>query len=383
LFILLFAAPMLAQYPELVDAELELIANGFQFVEGPVWKDGAGLLFSDIPASTVYLWTPESDAVSAYLQPSGNSNGLALDAQGRLLLAQHGNRRIARIETDGTETALATHYDGHRLNSPNDMTVKSDGSIFFTDPPWGISPGQAELDFHGIYRLSPAGKLQLLDATVTYPNGIAFSPDESILYADNSDGRTIYAWDVVDDTTLANKRPFAVMSGSGAADGMKVDPDGYLFAAGPSGVWVYAPDGTLLETIQVPGQTTNCNWGDTDRKSLYITSGSAVYRIRIEFTEVKEIRRGSAHPESLELYANYPNPFNSATLIPFYLSNSGSVQLNIFNLLGQHVDTLVDRELAEGYHQFAWDANHVSSGVYTIQLSTPDAMETGRCLLLK
>jgi len=382
LSIIILTTPAIAQYPSLVDAELELIADGFQFVEGPVWKNGVGLLFSDIPANIVYRWTPEG-GVSVYLQPSGNSNGLALDSEGRLLLAQHGNRRVARIETDGTETALATHYEGNRLNSPNDLAVKSDGSIFFTDPPWGISPGQAELDFHGIYRMSPTGKLQLLDDTVDYPNGIAFSPDESVLYADNSGGKTIYAWDVVDDTTLTNKRQFAVMAGSGSADGMKVDPEGYIFATSPQGVNVYASDGELLETINVPGQTTNCAWGDADGKSLYMKSGSAVYRMHIELTGVKEIKQGSAQPESMELYANYPNPFNNATQIPFYLSKSGTVQLDIYNLLGQHVDTLVYQQLNEGHHQYAWNADHVSGGIYTIQLSTSDAMKTSQCVLLK
>jgi len=135
---LLSALTLYSQSPVPQDAELEKIAEGFQFVEGPVWIDGVGLLFSDIPANTVYKWTADGGAVS-YLSPSGNSNGLALDIQGRLLLAQHGNRRIARIEENGTETALATHYNGKRLNSPNDIAVKSDGSIFFTDPPFGLN----------------------------------------------------------------------------------------------------------------------------------------------------------------------------------------------------------------------------------------------------
>ena len=382
LLMMLFATSAQAQYPELVDAELELVADGFQFVEGPVWKDGTGLLFSDIPANTVYLWT-EEDGTSIYLQPSGNSNGLAFDAEGRLLLAQHGNRRIARIEEDDTEISLASHYNGHRLNSPNDIAIKSDGSIFFTDPPWGISPGQAELDFHGIYRLSPEGKLQLLDDTVDYPNGIAFSPDEAVLYVDNSNGKTIYAWDVIDDTTITNKRQFAVMGGNGGADGMKVDADGYIFATSPQGVNVYTPDGTLIETINVPGQTTNCAWGDADGKTLYMTSGNAVYRMRIVFTEVRDNRHGSIRPESMELYANYPNPFNSRTIIPFYISKPGWVNLNIYNMLGQHVDSLVSQTLKEGHHQITWQADRVSGGIYTIHVSTPDASKTSQCVLIK
>lgn len=267
------------QSPVPQDSELEKIADGFQFVEGPVWMDGVGLLFSDIPANIVYQWTDDS-GTSEYLNPSGNSNGLALDSQNRLLLAQHGNRRLARIDTNGTETALATHYDGKKLNSPNDIAVKSDGSIFFTDPPYGISPDQEELGFYGIYRLSPSGSLQLLDNSLQRPNGIAFSPDETRIYVGDSEANTIYVWNVTDDTLITDKQQFAYMDGPGGTDGMKVDEEGNLFSTGPFGVWVYAPDGTVLDTIIVPGQTTNCNWGDDDRKTLYITSGSAVYRIR-------------------------------------------------------------------------------------------------------
>ncbi len=268
------------QSPVPQDAELEKVADGFRFVEGPVWMDGAGLLFSDIPANIVYMWSPES-GVSQYLNPSGNSNGLALDDRNRLILAQHGKRQVARIDANGAETALATHFNGKRLNSPNDIAVKSDGSVFFTDPPYGISPEQEELGFYGIYRLSPSGTLQLLDNSLQRPNGIAFSPDESRLYVGDSEGRTIFVWNVADDTLITDKKKFAYMDATGYTDGMKVDEKGNLYATGPFGVWVYAPDGTVLDTVKVPGQTTNCNWGDDDRKTLYITSGSAVYRIRI------------------------------------------------------------------------------------------------------
>ena len=287
------------QSPVPRDAEPEKIADGFRFVEGPVWVDGTGLLFSDIPANIVYRWSPES-GIEVYLNPSGNSNGLALDAENRLLLAQHGKRRLARIETDGTETALATHYKGKRLNSPNDIAVKSDGSVFFTDPPYGISPEQEELGFYGIYRLSPSGSLQLLDNSMQRPNGIAFSPDETKLYVGDSKSNNIYVWDVTDDTLISNKHQFAHMEGPSSTDGMKVDKEGHLFSTGPFGVWVYAPDGTVLDTIKVPGQTTNCNWGDDDGRTLYITSGSAVYRIRIGESAVSSSKYKLEHYESFE-----------------------------------------------------------------------------------
>lgn len=259
--------------------KVEKIADGFTFVEGPLWIDELGLLFSDIPENKIYLFSTDS-VVSIYLDPSGHSNGLALDHERKLLLAQHGNRQLARKEDNNTLTSLATHYDGLRLNSPNDMAVRSDGSVFFTDPPYGIKSDQEELGFSGIYRLDPAGNLKLLDKSLARPNGIVFSPDEKILYVNDSETRKIYQWDVMNDSTIANKQLFGFMSPPGNADGMKVDEEGYLYVTGPIGVWIFDSDGTPVDTIPVPGQTSNCGWGDANRSTLYVTSGSALYRIR-------------------------------------------------------------------------------------------------------
>jgi gluconolactonase len=170
-------ALVIGVFPPLpLSGQVQKVADGFLFVEGPVWKDGVGLLFSDINGNTIYRWSQDSGVV-AYVKPSGNSNGLALDLQGRLLAAQHGNRRVVRIEITGSQTPLASLYQGKRLNSPNDLTVKSDGSIWFTDPPYGISQIQEELGFYGIYRISTSGEVQLLDKSLRRPNGIALSPD--------------------------------------------------------------------------------------------------------------------------------------------------------------------------------------------------------------
>lgn len=296
-----------AQSPVPQNATVELIASGFQFVEGPVWKDGAGLLFSDIPANKVYLWTSGS-GTSVFRSPSGNSNGLTFDAQGRLVMTQTGNRRIARIESTGVETVLAAAYTGKKLNSPNDVVAKSDGSIFFTDPTFNIPAGQkAELGFSGIYRIRTNGSLQLLDASLNEPNGICFSPDEKKLYVNNSSERVIYVWDVVNDTAIVNKRRFASINPVGYADGMKTDAAGNVFCTGPLGVWVFSPGGIVLDTILVPGQTSNCNWGDASRKTLYITSGTAVYRLRTTTTGVDDSSPREQVPD--ELGGNYPNPF--------------------------------------------------------------------------
>ncbi len=277
--LLLLPALVFAQSPVPEGAVATRIAGGFKFVEGPVWHDGA-ILFSDIPGNTVYRWSP-GDSTTVFRRPSHNSNGLTLDAQGRLLLAQHGARRVARIEEDGSETALVTHFEGKRLNSPNDMAVHPDGSLYFTDPPWGIRPEQAELDFTGVFRLAPDGSLHLLVDSLYNPNGITFSPDFGTLYVSTSDERTVIAYDVAAHS-LSNGRLFATTAGEGAADGMKTDASGRLYVTAPVGVEIYTPDGTLLDQIEVPEQTTNLAFGDADGKALYITSGTGLYHIRLD-----------------------------------------------------------------------------------------------------
>ena len=269
----------------LTHPKVEKIANGFQFVEGPVWMEGEGLLFSDIPANRVYLWK-EGSGVSVYQEPSGNSNGLAFDHEGFLLLAQHGPRQVGRLETIGIIVAIATHYNGKRLNSPNDLAVHSDGSIFFTDPPYGLTE-QSETGFNGIYRLNKKGEVQLLDSTLYRPNGIAFSPDETRLYVTDTESRKVYVWDVTDDTTITSKKELAFLEPEGSGtDGMKVDPEGFLYVSGPIGIWILAPDGIPVDTIPVPGQTTNCAWGGENMQSLFVTSGNAVYKISNDKSKV-------------------------------------------------------------------------------------------------
>jgi gluconolactonase len=374
---------MFCQSPVPQDSELEKIADGFQFVEGPVWMDGVGLLFSDIPANIVYQWSADS-GTKEYLNPSGNSNGLALDAQNRLLLAQHGKRQLARIESGGTETALATHYNGKRLNSPNDIAVKSDGSVFFTDPPYGISPDQEELGFYGIYRLSPSGLLQLLDNSLNRPNGIAFSPDETKLFVGDSESSTIYVWNVTDDTVITNKQQFAYMEGPGSADGMKVDEEGNLFATGPFGLWVFSPDGTVLDTIEVPGQTTNCNWGDNDRKTLYITSGSAVYRIRIGENVMSSMKQWYKQSESFKKISTYMNPFNRNAMISYTIPFDNFVSLKVYDILGNEVETLVNERKHAGKHEILFNPGSLTDGVYFCRLQAGDRLiETQKVFFLR
>lgn len=289
------------------DAAFEKLTDGHKWIEGPVWsRRGGFLLFSDIPNNVVLKWTPDG-SVTEFLKPSGyngeapftgpepGSNGLTFDAEGRLVLCQHGNRRVARREADGTITTLADRYEGKRLNSPNDLTFHSSGALYFTDPPYGLpkrwDDPEKELPFQGVYRLAPDGTLTLLTKELNAPNGIAFSPDEKTLYVAQSDpNRPIWmAYPVKADGTIEPGRVLHDTSAAlkekkpGLPDGLKVDERGNLWATGPGGVWILAPDGTHLGTIDTGVPTSNVAWGD-DGSTLYITANKAVWRVK---TKVK------------------------------------------------------------------------------------------------
>lgn len=262
------------------DAEVEMVAGDFQFTEGPLWYEGR-LVFSDIPASTVYEWSADA-GVSEFVKPSGHANGLARDQQGHLLLAQH-DGQIGRLGDDGTIEPVVQTYEGSRLNSPNDLTLADDGSIYFTDPPYGVDEENRELDFSGVYRLAPDGSLSVLTKRFSHPNGICLSPDGSTLYVNDSSENVIWAYDVMEDGSIANGRQFAAPEGEadGSTDGMKVDEEGNLYTTGPGGVWVYAPSGELLDRISVPVAPTNVAFGGSDRTTLYITARPNVYRVSV------------------------------------------------------------------------------------------------------
>jgi len=266
-------------------AQIEKVLSGFKFTEGPVWVPDGFLLFSDIPANTIYKYEPDLEP-EIFLKPSGHSNGLTLDKQGRLLICEH-ERRVTRLEKDGTKNTLAELYDGKRLNSPNDIVVKSDESVYFTDPPFGL-PNRTEgkeLDFSGVYRIETDGMVTLLDDSIELPNGLAFSPDETILYVDDSKSGQVYAFDVTADGLLEYKRSFARVGGidgKGAADGLKVDVDGNLFVTGPRGISVFSPTGMRYGVIECPEIPANIAWGDNDYETLYITARTGIYRLRVK-----------------------------------------------------------------------------------------------------
>ena len=275
------------------DAQAERLGSGCQFTEGPLWNAAAGyLLFSDIPANQIKQWSPDS-GITNFRSPSGSSNGLTYDKQGRLIACEHGNRRVSRTEADGTIVPIAAHYNGKRLNSPNDVVVKSDGSIYFTDPPYGIMADDGEikgqeLGFQGVYRLSADNRtLTLLADDFDRPNGICFSPDESVLYIDDTARMHIRAFDLQPDGTLGNGRVFAEESGeNGVPDGIKVDVRGNLYATGPGGVWIFNPAGKHLGIIEIPEITANLAWGGGDWKSLFITASTSIYRVECKVSGI-------------------------------------------------------------------------------------------------
>jgi gluconolactonase len=283
------------------DARIEVLASGFAWSEGPLWvKDGNFLLFSDIPHNVVMKWK-EGEGISTYLKPAGytgvadygdepGSNGLALDPKGNLVLCEHGDRRMSVMYTNGGKRTLADSYQGKRLNSPNDAVYRSNGDLYFTDPPYGLpkkwEDPRRELDFCGVYRLSSDGKLTLLTREMTRPNGIAFSPDEKTLYITQSDPdqAIIRAFPVLPDGSLGKGRVFydataMVKQAKGLPDGLKVDAKGNLFATGPGGVHILSPDGKLLGRIDTGEATANCAWGE-DGSTLYVTAHKYLCRIR-------------------------------------------------------------------------------------------------------
>lgn len=269
--------------------EFERVGSGFLFTEGPLWHPRENyLLFSDMPGDAMRRWTAR-DGVTVFRRPCNKSNGLAWDRQGRLLVCEHATSRVTRTEPDGGQTVIASHYDGRELNSPNDIVVKRDGGIYFSDPTYGRAeyygvPREPQLPFRGVYRAEPDGsKLTLLADDFGQPNGLCFSLDEQRLFVNDTDRQHIRVFDVRPDGTLANSRVWAETrgEGAGAPDGMKIDGAGNLYCCGPGGIHVFDPEAVCLGVIRVPEYTANFCWGDEDLRSLFITASTSLYRIRV------------------------------------------------------------------------------------------------------
>ena len=272
--------------------EIEELGNGYTVAEGPLWwREEGYLLFNEVRGNRRRKWSPR-DGVTLLQEPSNNANGLTRDPKGRLLLCEGSANRVTRVEPDGEIIVVANNYQGKRLNRPNDVVVKSDGSIYFTDP--GSPDPELPLDFSGVYRVSPdLGSITLLVRNIVFPNGLAFSPDESVLYIDDYRVGHIRAFDVQPNgmLNLASDRVFCKLReprplGPDGPDGMKVDMEGNVYCTGPGGVWVIDRSGQHLGTILTGAQTTNVGWGGEDWKTLFITTFDALYRIQLNIAGI-------------------------------------------------------------------------------------------------
>ena len=285
----------------------EQLCSGFGFTEGPIWiASDDCLLFSDIPGSRIHRWRPGSDTAELYREPSEHSNGLTLDASGALIACEHSGRRVSRGAYDAPAEAVVERYGGALFNSPNDVVVHSSGAIYFTDPTYGLQPARPgrepfgvpgasrELDYQGVYCVAPGGdSAVLLTDEFTQPNGLAFSPDESVLYVGDSGDSIIRRFQVADDGTLTDSELFVDMRGDdrpGVPDGMKVDEDGRLWTTGTGGVWVIQADGTVLGQFEIAEHAANLTFGGPAFSSLFLTAQTSVYRVE---TAVRGIVPGS------------------------------------------------------------------------------------------
>ncbi len=274
---------MARELRELVpDQNVSVIAEGFQFTEGPVWHPDGYLLFSDIPANTIYRYTP-GGSPEPYLTPSGNSNGLTYDGQGRLLACEHGGRRVSRRGAGGAMETVADRFEGKLLNSPNDIVVHSSGAIFFTDPPYGIDPEPGEQGFNGVFRVDEGGRVTLLNRDMNRPNGLALSLDESILYVDDSRNRHVLAFPLNEELGAGEPSVLLDMNvdAQGGPDGMKLDSEGNLYVTGPGGLWVATPEGRHLGTIEFPQLPANLCFGGPDYQTIFVTARTGLYSIEV------------------------------------------------------------------------------------------------------
>jgi gluconolactonase len=290
---------------ELVDegVEVEQLGTGFTFTEGPIWNPaGEFLLFSDMPGDTRRRWD-EQGGVREVAKPSNKGNGMTLDAQGRLIVCEHVTSSVVRMDPDGTGSGrevLASHYQGKELNSPNDVVVHSGGAIYFTDPTYGRMPGfgverEQDLGFQGVYRLEPdGGQPQLLVDDFVQPNGLCFSPDESLLYINDTDRAHIRVFDVASDGTIGGGRVLAEGIGTGElatgelVDGMKCDERGDVWVTGPKGVWVFSPEGEHLGVVEIPENVGNLHWGGPDWSWLFVPASTSLYRVKTNVSGRRE-----------------------------------------------------------------------------------------------
>ena len=275
----------------------ERVATGFVFTEGPLWHPEGYWLFVDVrrEPGAIFRLAPGGEP-EIFREPSNGSNGLTFDLQGRLIMCEGDGRRMSRREHDGSITTIADRWEGKRLNRPNDVVCHSDGSIYFTNPGGRLDPSEREIDFSGVHRIAPDGAVTAVVTDIEYPNGLTFSPDESILYVANTRDRMhIAAYDVQPDGTVTGGRVFADMSSAetdGVPDGMKVDSEGRVYCTGPGGCWVFTPAGQLIGIVRLPEIPANCAWGGPDNRTMFFTARTSVYTLRMTTPGISPWRAG-------------------------------------------------------------------------------------------
>jgi sugar lactone lactonase YvrE len=279
LLALLAMAAALAPAQESKQFQVERISSGYSFTEGPVWHKDGYLLFSDIPNNRIHKLTP-GKGVEVFRENSGGANGLAFDERGRLLACEGNARRLTRTDAKGKIEALAEKFDGKMLNAPNDVAVRKDGQIYFTDPAYGKSEDTKELPFYGVYRVTPKGELSVVSRWEKRPNGIALSPNGRLLYVAAADERAIRAYDLDRQGNASNERMF-ITGMDGSPDGIKTDEQGNIYAA-CNGVLVYGPDGKFIRKIEIAERPANLAFGDADLQGLYVTARTTLYRVRLD-----------------------------------------------------------------------------------------------------
>ena len=261
------------------DIKVEKVAAGYIFTEGPVWSRDGYLLWSDVPNNRIHRWVP-GEKITVFREQSGAANGNTLDAKGNLYTCEGKARRVTRTDKKGVVEVLADKWEGKRLNAPNDIVVRRDGNVYFTDPAFGNQTEGRELDFYGIYRIPPKGPLEVIAKPKGRPNGVAISPNGKILYVANSDDRAVYAYDLDAKGAAANERA-VIKNVDGSPDGIRVDEKGNVYVTA-NGLAIYSADGKLLHTIEMSETPRNCAFGDPDFQTLYVTALTSVYRIRLD-----------------------------------------------------------------------------------------------------
>jgi len=258
-----------------------LLADGYRFTEGPAWTSDGHLIWSDILGDTIYEY--RAGNATPLVHPSQRAIGNTIDPQGRIVTCHQQSRSVTRLEKDGSVTVLADRFEGKRFNSPDDVVVRSDGVVYFTDPSFGLKPADKELSIDGVYKISADGKIEQILNSFAKPNGLAFSPDETILYINDTVRQQIHSFDVLPSGEITHERLFAYLTGelAGQPNGMKVDELGNVYCTGPGGIQIFQPNGKFIGLIYMPQVVTNFCFGEVDRKTLYITAGQGVYKLRV------------------------------------------------------------------------------------------------------